>query len=277
MSSFCDISKAHTDLLEKDFPTHWGVELTASHGNHNVTLTADRTDAGIATSIKPKHHIDQLGADATVTLQSSGDVKVELSFAEKLPKGAKLDLTWNHDADKSRSVRIGGEYNADNFNTKAHVHHQIDAKKTTGGACLLFTRNQWSAGGVSHFAIGSGLTSAAFGIRHKNDRAVSALRLHHKEKKLSADFGLVWHLDSTNGDIVGQIKHDFDKKDTAVQIGYARKFDDGAWKAKIGSDAVAAVSYTHNWTKNTKVTTAVEFNVTDPSKAKAGVQIKFAD
>jgi len=276
MSSFCDISKAHTDLLEKDFPTSWGLELAASSGQHSVTLNADRTDTGISTSIKPKHHINRLGADATVTLKSSGDVKIDLAFAEKLPTGTKLDVTWHHEAPHQRSVRVGGEYNADRFNAKAHVHHQIEAKKTTGGACALFTHNEWSAGGSAHFAVGTGLTSASFGARYRNDRFVSAVRAHHKDKKLSADFGLVYHL-KNEGDVVARAKHDFDTKNTSVQVGIARKLDDGAWKAKIGSDAVVAVSYTHNYNKNTKVTSAVEFNVNDPSKAKAGVQIKYSD
>jgi len=277
MSSFCDISKAHNDILDKDFPTNWGVELAASHGQHNVTLTADRTDSGIATSIKPKHHIDKLGADATVTLKSSGDVKVELAFTDKLPKGTKLDLAWSHENLKKQSVRVGGEYNANNFNGKAHVHHEIDSKKTTGGGCVLFTHNEWSLGGATHFASGTGFTSAAFGARFRNDHIATALRAHHKDKKLSGDFGVVYHLNSNDGDIVGKLSHDVDKKETVVHVGFARKLDDGAWKARIGSDAVAAVSYTHNWNKNTKITTAVEFNVTDPSKAKAGVQLKYSD
>jgi hypothetical protein len=273
MSSFCDISKAHTDVLEKDFPTTWGVEAVANNGKHGVTVSASRTDDGVCASIKPKHRCDW--GEFTTTVGSCGLARVEVSVTDKLPKGTKLDVTaeWP----KNPSGKLAVEYNADKFNVKAHVNHEVEAKKTTGAACALFTHKEWSAGGSAHFEVGTGLTCASFGGRYKNDRAVSALRLHHKDKKLSADFGILYHLQNAGEDVAAQVKHDVEKKETSVQVAFSRTLSDASWKAKIGSDSVAAVSYTHNWNKNTKITSAVQFNVTDPAQSKVGVQVKYTD
>jgi len=275
MSTYCDISKAYSDVFEKDFPTSWGVELNTSNDCSTATLSATKKEASVETSIKVKHHCKNTGADCTTTLNSSGDAKLEVSFSEKLPKGLKVDLGF--DFPKNRVGHFTTEFNNDNFNGKFLVHHDLGSHKTNGAACALFTHNEFSVGGSGHFDLGTGLTSASFGGRHKRENAISSIRLHHKENKLSVDGGVLYHLKNDKGDVAGSIKYDVDKKETLVQIAFSRTLDDASWKAKINSDALAAVSYTHNWSKTTKVTTAVEFNALDPSKAKAGVQIKYSD
>jgi len=273
MTSFCDLSKAHADVFSKDFPENWGFELSASSNQHSVILSAKRTDTGVETSVKPKHRINRLGADVTSTLVSTGDLNVEFSFVDKLPKGLKVDI--GADFPKQHVGHLGLEYDVDRFNAKAKLDHDFDAKKTTGAVCTLFTRNEWSVGGATHFAVGTGLTSATFGGRYRNDRLIAAATAHHENKKLTTEFGLLYHLNK--GDIAGQVNYDVDAKAATIHVGFARQLDDASWKIKVGSDSSAALSYTHNWNKNTKVTSAVSFDVTDPSKAKAGVQVKYSD
>jgi len=272
--SFCDISKAHTDVFENDFPSDWGVEFTASGEISTVTLNAVRTDA-VATSIKVKHICSRLGGDVTTSLASSGDAKVEVSLKDKLPKGLKIDI--GAEFPKTRIGHFTGEWNNEHADVKVSVNHDLQAKKTDGAVCALFTHNQFSAGGAAYLELGTGLTSASFGARYKNDQHATTARIHHKDKKLTADVGVLYHLQENKGDVAGQVLYDVDKKEAVVQIGFSRTLDDASWKAKVGSDAIAAFTYTHNWNKTTKVTTAVEFNVLDPSKAKAGVQVKYSD
>jgi len=272
--AYCDISKAHTDIFEKDYPTSWGVELHAKNNDGSVTLHADRSESSVDTSAKVKHHCSYTGAVFSTAIHSSGDAKIDVEVKDKLPKGLSLDFGYHFP--KEHVGKFAVEYNHESFNVKGKAHHDFNAKKTQGSLCALFTHKEYSAGGAAHFDT-TGLTEGSFGGRYKNDRIVASGRLHHKEKKLKADAGVVFHLQQDRGDVAGQVDYDIEKKEALVHVGFSRTLDDGAWKAKISSDAVAAVSYTHNWNKTTKVTTAVEFDVLDPSKAKAGVHLKYSD
>jgi len=272
--AYCDISKVHKDLFEKDFPTSWGVELHAKNKDASFTLHADRKESSVDTSAKVKHHCSYIGGDVSTIIASSGDAKVEVELSDKLPKGAKFGLEYNFPKEHIAKAHV--EYDHESFNVKGKVNHDFNAKKTHGSACALFTHKEYSAGGAAHFDT-TGLTEASFGARYKNDRIVGAARLHHKNKKLTADAGIVFHLQQDLGDIAGQVDYDIEKKDAVVHVGFSRTLSDGAWKAKVNSNAVASVSYTHHLNKTTKVTTAVEFDVLDPSKAKAGVHLKYSD
>ena len=114
------------------------------------------------------------------------------------------------------------------------------------------------------------------GVGHKCEKYTSSMVLTHTNEKYSYRGGVVYHLQSTKGDVAAQVTGDFsDASKRLLEVGIKRVEGEHTYKAKLGSNGKASVSLSKNLDNNSKITTALHIDTLDLGNHKLGFEAKF--
>jgi len=273
---FKDLSKDATDLLTKDFPTKLELKSVFSNAD-GTTFTAKvarEADGSLSGSFNPKINAKAYGVELSTTFNSSKEVEIETSIADKLADGLKLKLksSITDASGKPNKLSTEVEYRHETFSFGSSFEIINPKGQSIKTSVFVPLSSSLGAGLEANYALGSApqLKNLNTALLYAQDD-YSALIYRNSGSNLVFGTTLFKKIRS-NVKFAADVAWDVAKK-PEVTVGTETALDNATVKTKFGTNGRVGFAFKTALNEYVKYIVGVEVNVADTTDHKLGLQL----